>query len=200
MHVLDTAREAKIGDDDPTVLATQHVVRLEIAMDERRRMRGREPTTCLEERLDDREHRARLRRQPLGEGRAIDQLHRDVIAVARGPDLVHDHDILVGEPRHRAGLAQEPLARIATNLGRPQDLQCDVALEIRIERGMHHTHAALAEHALEPVATQGRAELRRRRSRRTGSGGGVRQLFIGGRHRRRMIPVTFRRIRRIPCV
>ena len=81
-------------------------------------MRGGEPAAGGDERVDDLADRARLAGEPLGERLAVDQLHRDVVATVRGADLVDGDDVRVREPRHRARLAQQALARVARAVDR----------------------------------------------------------------------------------
>ena len=55
---VDAAREPEVGDEDAAVARAQHVVRLEVAMDEAGGVRGGEPAPGGDERGDDRVGRA----------------------------------------------------------------------------------------------------------------------------------------------
>jgi hypothetical protein len=56
-----------------------------------------------------------------------------------------DHDdVRMPDPRDRARLEQEPLARLLA-VGARDDLQRDLAIEQRVVRAIHGAHAAVAE-------------------------------------------------------
>jgi hypothetical protein len=154
---LADAGEPEVGDGDPAVAAAQHVARLEVAVDDARGVGRREAAPGGEERVEDRGGRARAGAQPVVEGLAVDQLHGDEVAARGGADLVHGDHVGVGEPGHRARLAQQPLARAIAG-GRPaQHLERDPALEIGVERGVDRADRAGAELALDPVTPERRA-------------------------------------------
>jgi len=140
-------------------------------VDQPRIVRGGEPAAGGEQR---RKHlgASRMRAEPAIQIGAVDQLHRDVVAVAIGADLVHGQHVRVLEPGHRARLAEQPGPQRGDAIHRAQHLDRHRALEIRIERGPHHAHAAGAEHAIEPVLADrsARSELGGRRAHRTGFG------------------------------
>jgi hypothetical protein len=166
-------------------------VRLEVAVHEAGLVSGGQAATGADQRG---EHlgarRSRVAREPAVETRALDELHRDEVAVPVAADLVDDQHVRVLEPRHRTRLAEQALAqRDACREGRTtrrrvvrptwtgiivrrsslrssgllvaQHLHRDRAVEIRVVRLPHDAHAALAEHALERVPAEPRARLQR---------------------------------------
>jgi hypothetical protein len=136
------------------VAAAQHVARLEVAVADAGGVGRREAASGGEERVEDRGGRPTCGAQPVGEGLAVDQLHGDEVAPRGGADLVHGDHAGVGEPGHRAGLAQQPLARLIAG-GRPaQHLERDPSLQVGIERGVDGADRAGAELALDPVAPE----------------------------------------------
>ena len=97
----------------------------------------------------------------LGERGAIDQLHHDRLggavlhAVDRG-------DVRVVERSQRLRLAREPASRsaiVANRLG--QDLDRDVAIELRVARAIHLAHAAGPERPEDFVLTEARPDRER---------------------------------------
>ena len=109
-------------------------------------------------------------RQPLGEARAGDQLHREVAPLLVPPDLEDRHDVRVVEPRHGLGLVLEPPEIV---LGGQQagleHLQGDGSVEADLARLVDDPHAAPAEHAAQLVV----AERAHPILQRAGSGLGV---------------------------
>jgi hypothetical protein len=87
--------------------------------------------------------------QPVFEGDADDELHRDVDEVAVGADLVDGDDVGVGEAGHGLGLAEEAgvgqVGLAGDGEAGAQELDGDFAAELGVEGGAHEAHAAGAE-------------------------------------------------------
>ena len=113
LHVFGDAGQAKVGQLDAIVRRfQQNVARLDVAMDQSLRVRGRQPVRGLHADPHDLAQRQLLlARQPLFERFAGDQLHHQVrqAVVARLFDLMHGDDILVRDRRRGPRLAAESL-------------------------------------------------------------------------------------------
>ena len=117
-------RETEIGDAHATVGADQTVVGLEVAVDDASGVRGREPATRGDVRLDD------LRDRPLlllpgAEAAALDQLHRDERRAVGDPGVVDLHDVRVIDLRHRLGFLHQALRERVVGL--VQELERDLS-------------------------------------------------------------------------
>jgi len=156
------AGNAEIGDAHDAVPIDEHVRRLEVAMHDARAVRRRETATRLEVDIDDLLPGARLA-LPDREVRPFDELHHDRRARAESDHLVDLHDVRVREARHRLGLADR--AGVVAVAGR-DDLDRDLAIELRIVRGDDDAHAAGTDEAHQPVAADLRVGPFRRRGRR----------------------------------
>ena len=88
---------------------------------------------------------------------ALDELHDEVGDVALLAEVVHLHDVRVVEARHGLRLAHEPhreiLAGILVEVALEDGLDRHAAAEARIDAFVDDTHRALAEDALDVVAT-----------------------------------------------
>src|SRR5262249_38135395 len=95
-------------------------------------------------------------------------------------EIVDLHDVRVIEPRRCVRLANEApgevLRRLLVELADVDGLDRDLAAELRVEGLVDDAHRSLAEHALDPVATQGGG---------TGHGAGVSRSGRTCRRRRR---------------
>jgi len=145
LHVFATARV--FGGDD------EHVVRLEVAMDDPKRMGRRERACALGEDAEHLRVGARLRRcEPRAKRLSLNELHRDERRSVGGePAGIEDgHGVRMAELRHRARLAKQSLLFDPEPFAK--DLQRDGAIERRIVCMMHDPHRARAEDAKELVA------------------------------------------------
>ena len=116
---------------------------------------------------------ARLRCLPLGQRRAIYELHGDEHLIIDLADFVDVHDVGGGDAGQGLGFADDAHAQVAVGLmGRVQELYRDLTIEILIVGGEHHSHAALTEHAQKDVATDA--------ARLPGVGGGAERSGRGG--------------------
>ena len=96
---------------------------------------------------------------PLGQRLALEQLHRDEVLALVLVDLVDRADAGVVERRGGARLALEALerGRVLRHL-RGQELQRDVAAELRVLGLVDDAHAAAAELRSDPVVRDGLAD------------------------------------------
>ena len=105
------ARDAEVDDARPALLVEQHVVGLEVAVDEPGRVRGGEPAPGRDEHVDDLAPGSRLGGEPALDRPARDELHRQEDLVLEHADVVHGDDVRVLEPGDRLRLAQQARAR-----------------------------------------------------------------------------------------
>ena len=144
----DAARQPEVEDAHPSVGADDHVLGLEVAVDDAERVRRGEAAPGGEVDVADLAPRAPPLVTPGAERAAWHVLHRDEHALAERADVVHGDDVGVGEARQRASLAEEPRAPLgiarAVEVG-PHDLDGDGAIELGVVRGIDDAHAAGAE-------------------------------------------------------
>jgi hypothetical protein len=153
--VAGGAREAEVEHARAAVAADEHVVRLEVAVDDAGVVGGGEAAARPEEQRDDVAPRARPGGEPLLELDAVDELHRDPHAIAGRPDVEHADDVGVREARERLGLALEATlgaGRRAVAV-RLHELDRDAAIELRIVGRVDDSHAARAELVEHDVAS-----------------------------------------------
>ena len=153
------AREPEVEHHDAPVVIDDHVVGLEVAMDELGRMRGGESLPRVDHHVDDLLPRALLLLHPLSQRDAVDVLHRDEDAPLPRADVVHGDDVGMRESSDRLRLAHESVARTLAANPRVQQLERDLAIELRIVRGIDHPHAADTELVEHDVAIDGGAAL-----------------------------------------
>ncbi len=139
---------------DPAVTPDQHVRRLHVAMDDAADVGGMERLADLGAHpgglsRGQRPGLADDRRQVL----ALDQLHHDVRPGVVLAEVVDGDDVGVAQRRSRTGLVAEPGQEVgvASELG-PQQLDGDVALELRVARAIDPGHAALSEKLQQAVS------------------------------------------------
>ncbi len=198
VRIVEAARDAEIGDhhalretvDRPL---DEHVVRLEIAMHDPDRVRGREAFAQLHRDRQQAPPRHRARRE-LRERRALDQLHRQELHARVLADVEHARDVAVLDPPGQAHLAAKPFDRV---VGQPvaQDLERDVLAELGVDRRVHAPHAAAAEPAHDAIAVRdqlghgrGRQPAQRRQRARD-------RVVVTGGQAGRCYQVTIPRVR-----
>ena len=168
------AGEAEVEHLGAAVGLHQHVVGLEVAVDDAARVRIRQRVGHLPEQL-----RQRARRGPglvrvRAQRDAVDQLHRDPAVGARAATVEQAHHARVVELGHGGGLALEPL-HVVGHHGerRREDLDRDRPTVLALRAAEHLAHAALAD----PLGDGEPVDRRKRRLRRSraGSGGGGRR-------------------------
>ena len=152
--------EAEVEDLDLAVRRELDVRGLQVAVDDPllvRRLEGLGDLAGDGEGLVERE-RAAL--QPLGEVFALDELHDEGADAARLLEAVDRGDVGVlqlGEELRLALEAGEALGVGGERLG--QDLDRDLALQLRVGRPVDDPHAALAERGGDLVRAECRADL-----------------------------------------
>ena len=142
------ACEAEVEDEHAPVAAHQHVVRLEVAVHEAHGVRGGEAPARLGEHVDHLAPGARLLLEPLAQRLALDELQGDEHLVAVLADVIHGHDMGVGEAGHGLGLAHEAqagLSPVPPLAAGQEQLDGHAAAELGIERRVHLAHAARAQ-------------------------------------------------------
>ena len=140
---------------------------------------------------------------PLGERLALQQLHRDEVLALVLVDLVDRADPGVVEGGGRPGLALETLERgLVLRHVRGQELERDVAAELRVLRLVHDAHAPAAELGRDPVVRDRLTDHRRlsfeltpppsagRASRTPGPRGEARGRGRGAPRSRRLKPAS----------
>ena len=124
-------------------------------------MGRRQPVARRDEDAEDLLPGARLLLQPEGDGVAVDELHGDEDLVFERADVVGDHDVRVRQPRDRLRLSQRPLAPLRQRDSvaglDPQQLDGDLAIELRIVRGVDLAHPAAPHQPENQVAADDRA-------------------------------------------
>ena len=161
------ARQPEVHDPDLAVPADHDVVGLEVPVDQPLFMRGGE---AAPRGAEDPQHllpAPGLRRQPVGDGVPLDELHGDEDLVAERPHVVDDDDVRVREPGDGLRLAQRPLApfveRDAVTGLHPQELDRDLSVQLRVVSGVDLPHPAAPDQAEHDVAPDRRAPDERRR-------------------------------------
>ena len=148
------AREAEVADLDAAVVGQQHVLGLQVAVDDAGLVRGDEPG---QHRLED-VHRLLGREAPVlaeevAQGDALQVLH-DEVRRAEVLALVEDvDDVRVGEPGGAARLLDEPVAErgVVGEVG-VHHLHGDAALEPQVGGEVDRRHAAAGDARADLVA------------------------------------------------
>ncbi|MFO0637246.1 MAG: hypothetical protein U0168_30855 [Nannocystaceae bacterium] len=143
-HVTQQLPQARSRAPARAVLADDDVAGLEVAVDQAGGVHRGEAAAGLGEHADDLGPAPVLARQPRLERLARDVLHRDPHATAQAADVEHHHEVAMGHPRERLGLAQHP-SLLALGLGalhRAQQLDRHDPAQLGILRGIDHAHAA----------------------------------------------------------
>ena len=138
------AGEAEVGDADAAVVADEHVVGLEVAVDEAGLVGCGEARGGAGEDGVDLFEGAGARPHPLAEGGALDELHGDEDPAFEEADVVHRNDVGVGELGHGLGFATESgvAALLIAGETAAQELQRDFSVELRIVSAIDNAHAA----------------------------------------------------------
>ena len=154
LHV-ERARDAEVRDLRAAVTVQQHVLRLDVPVDEAVLVCERERTgdvDCDLERLAHLE--TSFADDELLEVLAVDVLEDDVLAAFFLTPVDHRDDARVLELRHGAGFALEALDEVVVFVVLlVQDLQRHVALEERVVSPVDAGHAAVADDLLQLVSS-----------------------------------------------
>src|SRR6266511_265135 len=127
------------------------VAGLDVAVHQPARVRGGQRGGHLRAHQQRGGRRQRAGPQPLGQGRAVDQLHHHVRdrrpgAVGRLAVVVYRGDVRVRQARRRLGLLADPGARHGVGTLRAgHHLHCHLAAEHLVVPAPHHGHAPAAE-------------------------------------------------------
>ena len=146
--------QPEVGHLHPTIPADEQVGRLDVAMNEADRVCGGEPAPGIEEGGDDLASARPLVLEPLGHRRALDEPHGDEHLPAFVADVVDGDHVRMRQARHRLRLAEQALAARAHDRS-AQDLERDLAIELRVVGGVDGRHAAFAEHIEDEIAADG---------------------------------------------
>ena len=126
----------------------EHVVRLEVPVHQVLTVRRGQALPGADEQLQDLRPGSCLLFQPRAETRSVDELHRDEQLAARLAHLVHRDHVGMGELGQRLGLAEQPgvVVLLHPRVGvRMQDLDRNLAIELRIPGRVHDPHRPRAE-------------------------------------------------------
>ena len=157
--------DPEVRDPRAPIRPDQHVLGLEVAMDDAARVRGGQPAPGLHEHVEDLRDRATGRGEVGPEIGAVDELHHQEWVVAVAPDLEHRDHVRVRELGHHARLDQPivwpaGVAQVQGAMGvelrgwreRLEDLDRDPPIELRVPRAIHRPHAATASAGLDQEA------------------------------------------------
>ena len=142
------ASEPEVQNSGDSVVGDDHVVGLEVSVNQTLRVRGHETAARRKVEVGDLPPVSRL--LPLVQRHPVDELHRDVQTTVGRTDVVHGHDVGVVESRERSSLAHEP--GLPVGLGVAQELEGDLAIELGIVSAVHHAHRSAADQSQDEVA------------------------------------------------
>ena len=149
------AGEPEVADLDPAVVREQHVLGLQVAVDDPRLVRGDE---SREHRLED-VHRlvggeAPVLAEQVAERDALQVLHDEVGEAVVLALVEHVDHVRVGEARGAAGLLDEALAEVrVVREVRMHDLHRDAAVEAQVRGEVDRRHPAAGDAGAHLVAT-----------------------------------------------
>ena len=149
----DRARNAEVGEEH-VAAGQQHVVRLDIAMDDARRVRVRERVRDFAEHADGVRDRHRAGAQPAAERFAVDVRHDVEGQIIDGAGIEERKDVRVAKVRRRPDLGDEPIGADDGGQIAPHDFDRDAAIVPYVVREVDGRHAAGAELALDAIARQ----------------------------------------------
>ena len=152
---LRELRQAEVEDLDESVPGDHHVLGLQVAVDDPRRVRLREPRGDLRSDADGAPDREGLGGGKLPQRSSVHQLHRYVGRGTRLADLVDRDDVGMVQGRGGAGLlleARQPIRVERDLLG--QDFQSHLAAEPGVPRPVHLSHSPRAERSEDLVGTK----------------------------------------------
>ncbi|MEZ5318299.1 MAG: hypothetical protein R2752_12940 [Vicinamibacterales bacterium] len=154
------ARDAEVEQPRAPIGGEDDVLRLQVAVDHARRVRG---LKCRRHRIGEFEGlagRHRPAREPRGERLALDVLHDDEVARRRiGRDFVHAADTGMVHRGDGAGLAQQLAPRVVVG-GAREELDGDPPLQTGIPGKEDLAHTAGAQGALQAIVPDESARLR----------------------------------------
>ena len=146
-------RQAKVGHADAAIRAHQHVLGLEVAVDQAGGLRGRQPLSRLQNDAHDLAHGVGLA-HPRPQSGPLDQLHRQEQLAIERPHIVNGDHMGVGDLGERPRLPLQPGLRqvnVFIGIGR-EELERYLAVELAIEGGVDHAHAPGSQRREQDVA------------------------------------------------
>ena len=148
------ARDPEVGDLDAALAVDEHVVGLDVPVDDPVLVRVAERGEDLPRVRDRDGHGARAaRHDQLLQRPALDVLHHDVVRAVGDPAVVDRDDVRVREPGGVRRLAPEALDELlVVRVPLVEDLHGDVASELLVLGKPDVRHPARAELALEEIA------------------------------------------------
>ena len=167
------ARRARLDASEPevehlgaAVRRDDHVLRLQVAVDDALGVRGGERVRHLGADRQQPLDRQAARREQAAQALPVDELHHDVVIRRRRPELVDRHDVRVVERGGRLRLELEPRheARVA-GPGLGQRLERDLPLQPRVARAIDLAHAPGPEGLKDLVSSQPSSRGERHASR-----------------------------------
>ena len=100
---------------------------------------------------------------------ALDELHGDEDLLFPLADVVNRDDVRMRDPRHRPYLAHQARLRLLRPFAQrelgPDDLDRDIAIELRVARAVHHAHPTAADRLDDLVAPDALPSSHRLRGR-----------------------------------
>ncbi len=148
-------RDAEVGDLRAVLGVDDHVVRLEVAMDDAALVRELGRAKDLDAEVDRAGGQQRpVLRDDLLQRAALEMLHRDVVGAVPLTAVVHRHDVRVLQAGGTRRLAPEPLDELRVLREAPvQDLQRDITAELQVLGAIHVRHPARADPLEDAIAT-----------------------------------------------
>ncbi len=149
------AGKAEVSDLDLADGPEQDVVRLEVAVDEAGRVRGREAAGGAQEALQHDRPWPGLLPHPCAERAAVEQRHDQVDQTVDRADVEDRHHVGVAQASHGLGLPQDAFLPDRSP-GVADQLDGQRALELGIAGAMDHAHPAGADDRADLVAPDAR--------------------------------------------
>ena len=148
------AGDAEIGHLQPALRADEHVVRLDVAVDDPVLVRETDRRQDLPRVVDrDLDRRRPAPHDQLLQGAAVEVLHRDVVGALGLAAVVDRDDVRVAQAGRVLGLAAEALdERVVGRVAVVEDLDRDAAAELLVLGEVDVRHPTRAELALDAVA------------------------------------------------
>jgi hypothetical protein len=142
----DLAGETEVEDLHVPVARDEHVLGLQVAMDDALRMRGREALGNLTGVFRGALRRERPGFERLAKRLSLEQLHDGEVLPRGFAEIVNGEDVRMRERRDGHGLALEPRAGVGVG-GEAwrKDLDGDVAIQLRVAGAIDLAHAAGTE-------------------------------------------------------
>jgi hypothetical protein len=154
--LVHRAGEPEIGHPDPPVLADEHVLRLEVAVDDARPVRGGQPLASGA--VEGQRVLQPGKAGPLraAQGLALHVLHGEEDLAVEGANVVDGDDVRVGQPGDGLRLGEELGAHRCRSrpAPRPEELDGHLAVELGVEGAVDHAHPTPAHGVEQHVASE----------------------------------------------